>query len=52
MSTPLVSIIIPAYNAAAFIRRAVESALAQTWQPVEVIVVNDGYTDDTAALVQ
>ena len=30
MSTPLVSIIIPAYTAAAFIRRAVESALAQT----------------------
>ena len=52
MSTPLVSIIIPAYNAAAFIRRAVESALAQTWQPVEVIVVNDGSTDDTATLVQ
>ena len=52
MSTPLVSIIIPAYNAAAFIRRAVKSALAQTWQPVEVIVVNDGSTDDTAAVVQ
>lgn len=52
MSTPLVSIIIPAYNAAAFIRRAVESALAQTWQTVEILVVNDGSTDDTAAIVQ
>ena len=42
-----VSVIIPAHNAAAFIRETVDSALAQSWPDVEVIVVNDGSTDGT-----
>ena len=42
-----VSVIIPAYNAAAFVREAVDSALAQTHAGLEVIVINDGSTDDT-----
>lgn len=42
-----VSIIIPAYNAAAFVRDAVDAALAQTHPDVEVIVVDDSSTDDT-----
>jgi glycosyltransferase involved in cell wall biosynthesis len=45
---PLVSVLMPAYNAAAYIAEAIESALHQTWQPVEVIVVNDGSTDETS----
>lgn len=45
----LVSLIIPTYNRAATIGAAVESALSQTHQPVEVIVVDDGSSDDTLA---
>lgn len=42
---PLVSIIIPVYNAEATVERAIESALAQTWSEREIIVVDDGSTD-------
>lgn len=41
----LISIIIPNYNCAPYLRQAVESALAQTYQPLEVVVVDDGSTD-------
>jgi glycosyltransferase involved in cell wall biosynthesis len=48
MSTsPLVSIVIPTYNYGRFISETVDSALAQSYSPVEVIVVDDGSTDDT-----
>ena len=42
---PKVSIVIPVYNGANFLREAIESALAQTYENIEVIVVNDGSTD-------
>ncbi len=42
-----VSIIIPAFNAERWIARAIESAIAQEWPDVEIIVINDGSTDDT-----
>ena len=45
---PLVSAIIPAYNAAKFIHGAIESALAQTHHLLEIIVVDDGSRDETA----
>lgn len=45
---PLVSIIIPVYNGANFVSEAIESALAQTYKNTEIIVVNDGSTDDGA----
>jgi len=48
---PLVSIVIPAYNAAPFIAETLESALAQTHAHREVIVVDDGSTDDTESRV-
>src|SRR4051812_4263988 len=48
---PLVSVVIPAYNAAATIRRAVDSALAQTYHPIEVIVIDDCSQDATAKIM-
>jgi len=47
--TPLVSIPVPAYNAAPWIAATLESALAQTHPHCEIIVVDDGSTDDTLA---
>ena len=44
---PLVSIIIPVYNGSNFMREAIDSALAQTYPNIEIIVVNDGSTDNT-----
>ena len=43
----LISAIIPSYNSARFVTHAVESALSQTYEPTEVIVIDDGSTDDT-----
>lgn len=43
----LVSTIVPVYNRAALLREAVASVLAQTYRPVEVVVVDDGSSDDT-----
>lgn len=48
---PSVSVIIPAYNAAWCVGRAIDSVLAQTFQDFELIVVNDGSSDDTAAVL-
>ena len=47
--SPLVSIIIPAYNAGPWLAQTLESALAQTWPNTEIIVINDGSRDNTLA---
>jgi glycosyltransferase involved in cell wall biosynthesis len=50
--TPLVSILIPAYNSAPWLAQTVESALAQTHPRCEVIIVDDGSTDATLAIAR
>ena len=52
MNGRLVSVIIPAFNAAEHIRQTLNSVLAQTYQALEVIVVDDGSTDATGAIVE
>ncbi|NOQ13059.1 MAG: glycosyltransferase [Methyloprofundus sp.] len=47
----LISIIIPAYNAEAFIEKALKSVLQQSYPQFEVLVVNDGSTDNTATII-
>jgi cellulose synthase/poly-beta-1,6-N-acetylglucosamine synthase-like glycosyltransferase len=49
---PYVSVIMPAYNAEATIAETVSSVLAQTFESFELIIINDGSTDKTAAVVE
>src|SRR6516162_11875460 len=49
---PLVSILIPAYNAEEWIADTIRSAIAQTWQCKEIIVVDDGSSDRTAEVAR
>jgi len=51
-ANPLVSILIPAFNAEKWIRQCIESALSQTYSPIEIIVVDDGSTDGTVQEVR
>lgn len=49
---PLVSIVVPCFNAAPWLNTTLESALSQTWPRCEVIVTNDGSTDGSGALLE
>ena len=50
--TDLVSVVIPAYNAERFLGEAVASVRAQSYRPIEIIIVDDGSRDGTAALIK
>jgi glycosyltransferase involved in cell wall biosynthesis len=50
MQSGLVTTLVPVYNRAAMLREAVASVMAQTYRPIEIIVIDDGSTDDTAAV--
>jgi len=50
MKQPLVSIIIPTFNSKNYLKEAVSSALSQSYQPIEIIVIDDGSTDKTRDL--
>ncbi|MDR9895186.1 glycosyltransferase [Aetokthonos hydrillicola Thurmond2011] len=49
---PLVSVVIPAFNAEKTIRQTIESAVNQTLTDIEIIVINDGSTDSTAKVIE
>src|SRR5688572_29332233 len=48
----LVSIVIPCFNYGRYLTEAIESALKQTYSPLEVIIVDDGSTDDTESVAR
>src|SRR5215831_7669413 len=50
--TPLVSILIPAFNAENWIADTIKSAIGQTWPRKEIIIVDDGSTDQTLSITQ
>ena len=50
MEFPLVSIIVPMYNTAGCIARCVKSICTQTYKSIEILLLNDGSTDDTLAV--
>ncbi len=52
MDHPKVTVLLPVYNGARFLRQAIDSVLSQTWKDFELLVVNDGSTDGTAAILE
>ena len=50
-SMTMITVLIPAYNQSHYLGQAIQSALKQTYQDIEVIVVDDASTDDTRAVV-
>lgn len=52
MENPLVTVVIPAYNAEQYIEHTLRSVLSQSYQNLEIVVVDDGSTDNTAAIIK
>lgn len=51
MTPPLISCIVPVHNGERYLREALDSIIAQTYRPIEIIVVNDGSTDGTERIL-
>ena len=51
MTAPLISCVVPVFNGERYLGEALDSILAQTYRPLELLVVDDGSTDGAAALV-
>lgn len=52
LSGPLISVILPVYNRANWVARAIDSVLSQTYQNIELLVIDDGSTDDTPQVLE
>lgn len=51
-NSPIVSVIIPAYNASRYLKETIESLLVQSYSNLEIIIINDGSTDDTETVIR
>jgi len=51
MNNPKITVLMPAYNAQKYIHEAIDSVLAQTFTDFELLIINDGSTDDTLAII-
>ena len=49
---PLVSVIVPIYNAAPYLRETLDSIMASTYRPLEVVMVDDGSKDDSLSIAR
>ncbi len=52
MSIPAITVLMPAYNAADYIAEAIDSVLAQSFKDFELLIINDGSTDDTERIIR
>lgn len=52
MSNPLISVVIPVYNTAPYLEKCLESVVNQTYQNLQIIIINDGSTDNSAEICQ
>ena len=51
MTRPLVSVVVPSYNRADILGKTIDAIIAQTYSPIEIIIIDDASTDSTEALI-